>query len=279
MGNFHTFAYMSTTGFTENDMYFGMYLCTKGHCLMTVNDRRCRIEANDALVKSPLVRISDMTASNDFEYVTIFEDDIDVLAPIATYNVGIVHDLLKYNKFNYTTNQEERSFLLRQKGLIDAHKAELHTGIESAKQRRITAHIVTLMEQTVVLEFIRMFLSTIDSSTTDYNERENNIMVRFMFLLFEKYNRHRQVAYYAEALHLSANHFTRIIKKISRRTPSEWIAVVTINHAKKLLRQPETSIKEVAQQLNFPEQFTFRKYFKQHTGMSPSDYRDMHSRE
>lgn len=124
-----------------------------------------------------------------------------------------------------------------------------------------------------------MFLSTIDSSTTDYNERENNIMVRFMFLLFEKYNRHRQVAYYAEALHLSANHFTRIIKKISRRTPSEWIAVVTINHAKKLLRQPETSIKEVAQQLNFPEQFTFRKYFKQHTRMSPSDYRDMHGRE
>ena len=227
---------------------------------MTVNDRRCRIEANDALVKSPLVRISDMTASDDFEYVTIFEDDIDVLAPIATYNVGIVHDLLKYNKFNYATTQEERSFLLRQKGLIDAHKAELHTGIESAKQRRITAHIVTLMEQTVVLEFIRMFLSTIDSSTTDYNERKNNIMVRFMFLLFEKYNRHRQVAYYAEALHLSANHFTRIIKKISRRTPSEWIAVVTINHAKKLLRQPETSIKEVAQQLNFPEQFTQLEY-------------------
>ncbi|MBR7172089.1 MAG: helix-turn-helix transcriptional regulator, partial [Prevotella sp.] len=80
-------------------------------------------------------------------------------------------------------------------------------------------------------------------------------------------------------LHLSANHFTRIIKKISRRTPSEWIAVVTINHAKKLLRQPETSIKEVAQQLNFPEQFTFRKYFKQHTGMSPSNYRDMYGRE
>ena len=270
---------MSTTGFTENDMHFGMYLCTKGHCLMTVNDRRCRIEANDALVKSPLVRISDLKASDDFEYVIIFEDDIDVLAPIASYNVGIVHDLLKYNKFNYATNKEERSFLLSQKKLIDAHKAKLHTGIESAKQRRITAHIVTLIEQTVVLEFIRMFLNTIDSSTTDYNERENNIMVRFMFLLFEKYNRHRQVAYYAEALHLSANHFTRIIKKISRRTPSEWIAVVTINHAKKLLRQPETSIKEVAQQLNFPEQFTFRKYFKQHTGMSPSDYRDMHSRE
>lgn len=46
-----------------------------------------------------------------------------------------------------------------------------------------------------------------------------------------------------------------------------------------LTYQPETSIKEVAQQLNFPEQFTFRKYFKQHTGMSPSDYRDMHGRE
>ena len=73
---------------------------------MTVNDRRCRIETNDALVKSPLVRISDLKASDDFEYVTIFEDNIDVLAPIATYNVGIVHDLLKYNELNKSKTLE-----------------------------------------------------------------------------------------------------------------------------------------------------------------------------
>ncbi|MBO6073593.1 MAG: helix-turn-helix domain-containing protein, partial [Paludibacteraceae bacterium] len=31
--------------------------------------------------------------------------------------------------------------------------------------------------------------------------------------------------------------------------------------------------KEVAAELGFPEQFTFRKYFKTHTGISPSEFR------
>ena len=50
--------------------------------------------------------------------------------------------------------------------------------------------------------------------------------------------------------------------------------MVTINHAKNLLRQPNVLIKQVADELGFPEQFTFRKYFKQHTGMSPRAFRE-----
>ena len=52
----------------------------------------------------------------------------------------------------------------------------------------------------------------------------------------------------------------------------EWIIIVTITHAKRLLSQPGVQVKEVADQLGFPEQFTFRKYFKVHTGMSPTEY-------
>ena len=53
----------------------------------------------------------------------------------------------------------------------------------------------------------------------------------------------------------------------------EWIIIVTIAHAKRLLSQPDMQVKEVADQLGFPEQFTFRKYFKKHTGMSPSEFK------
>ena len=69
-----------------------------------------------------------------------------------------------------------------------------------------------------------------------------------------------------------------MFKILSHRTPSEWILLVTINQAKKLLRQNRTSIKEVAQELNFPEQFTFRKYFKLYTGVSPKEYKLKHTK-
>lgn len=53
----------------------------------------------------------------------------------------------------------------------------------------------------------------------------------------------------------------------------QWIISYTVNQAKRLLSQTELSVKEIAEKLGFPEQFTFRKYFKTHTEMSPTDFR------
>ena len=54
----------------------------------------------------------------------------------------------------------------------------------------------------------------------------------------------------------------------------EWINMVTINQAKNLLCQSNMLVKQVADELGFPEQFTFRKFFKQHTGLSPRAFRE-----
>jgi AraC-like DNA-binding protein len=109
-------------------------------------------------------------------------------------------------------------------------------------------------------------------------EKERKLMIQFTFLLFQHYKTHRQVQFYADTLNVSPNHFTRMIKKVSHRTPSEWISLLTINQAKKLLCRKQVSIKEVAQELNFPEQFTFRKYFKLYTGVSPKEYKLKHTK-
>ena len=55
---------------------------------------------------------------------------------------------------------------------------------------------------------------------------------------------------------------------------TEWINMVTVNQAKHLLRQPNMLVKQVADELGFPEQFTFRKYFKTNTGISPTEYQN-----
>ena len=51
------------------------------------------------------------------------------------------------------------------------------------------------------------------------------------------------------------------------------VQLFTINQAKHLLMQPGMPVKKVADRLGFTEQLTFRKYFKSHTGISPTDYR------
>lgn len=53
----------------------------------------------------------------------------------------------------------------------------------------------------------------------------------------------------------------------------QWITSYTVSQAKCLLSQTGLSVKEIAARLGFPEQFTFRKYFKTHAGMSPTEFR------
>lgn len=180
------------------------------------------------------------------------------------------------NKFDSTLKPSDLDFLLRRKDLIDERKRELAQEGISSRQKKLIETIIVMLEQITVLEYARILLKR-NSVHPGKPEKEDNILVRFIFLLFQHYKRHRQVSFYADALRISPNHFTRIIKKVSGHTPSEWIILVTINQAKKLLRRKNIRVKDVAQELRFPEQFTFRKYFKQHTGFSPLEYKKKNS--
>jgi len=268
---------MNTLGFIEGDMYFGLYLCVKGRCEMVVNDQLCCLCAGDAMVKSPLVQISEVKEYEGFEMVPVFEDEIAVLAPITDDNMEVVHELLRQNKFYYSSDEREQKLLLDRKRQIDERKKELESMDASCKSYKVISRIIALLEQATILEFARMFMRN-QTAQPEEMEKERKLMIQFTFLLFQHYKTHRQVQFYADTLNVSPNHFTRMIKKVSHRTPSEWISLLTINQAKKLLCRKQVSIKEVAQELNFPEQFTFRKYFKLYTGVSPKEYKLKHTK-
>lgn len=250
----------------------GLYLCTQGHCKMEINEKECLLTRGDAFVRSPLINITHAEASPDFRLLTIVEDNIEELVPIANDNVDIFISLFRRNRFHFSQTEEEQKHLLDARTFIEKLYAEIATPDTPERLRSITSQVIKLTEQATLLNFIRA--AYLQAEEDDEKTRgENRVMVRFMIQLFQRYTSCREVGVYAEALHLSPNHFTRIIKRTSGRTPSEWIALITINQAKFLLRQNRKSIKEVAAELSFPEQFTFRKYFKHHTGLSPKEYR------
>ena len=67
--------------------------------------------------------------------------------------------------------------------------------------------------------------------------------------------------------------FSSVIKRVSGKTAGKWIDDYVILEAKTLLRYSPMSIQEVAFYLNFANASFFGKYFKHHTGMSPSEYK------
>lgn len=62
-------------------------------------------------------------------------------------------------------------------------------------------------------------------------------------------------------------------KSVDRRLP-ELITQYMVKDILYLLRNSQKSIKEIANELNFPNLSFFGKYVKQHLGMSPKQYRE-----
>ena len=107
----------------------------------------------------------------------------------------------------------------------------------------------------------------------DAFDRSAGYFKEFMVLLGDNYKKQRAVSFYAEKLRLSPKYFTTLIKKASGQTATEWITHYVILEAKNLLKYSTLNIQEIAYTLNFPNQSFFGKYFKHHTGMTPSEYK------
>ena len=114
-----------------------------------------------------------------------------------------------------------------------------------------------------------------DNSTPEnYTQNRNAVYFNtFIEELSKNYTRDRSVGFYAERLHLTPKYLTTLLRTTTGRTASDWIDEYVILEAKNLLKFSAMSIQEIAYFLHFPNQSFFGKYFKQHTGMTPSAYR------
>ena len=72
---------------------------------------------------------------------------------------------------------------------------------------------------------------------------------------------------------ITAKYLSETVKQVSKRTPNEWIDSYVTLEVRVLLKNSTKAIKEIALELNFPNQSFLGKFFKEHVGMSPSAYR------
>lgn len=96
---------------------------------------------------------------------------------------------------------------------------------------------------------------------------------QFVRLVASNFVEHRDVQWYADEMQLTPKYLSEVVKEVSGRTSSQWITNVVITEIKDLLRNSDLSIKEIAVEMNFPNQSFLGKYFKNVVGISPGDFR------
>ena len=105
-------------------------------------------------------------------------------------------------------------------------------------------------------------------------ESHNEILVeKFLKLVQIHHKEQRGLEFYAGKLCLTPKHLSKVIRETSGKSANNWIDEYVALETKALLKSTNMTISQISDELNFPSQSFFGKYFKRVTGMSPKEYK------
>lgn len=139
----------------------------------------------------------------------------------------------------------------------------------------------TCLDQLVLLQLKAFFLGFYDylyrnpiKRTADNGSpRTKELFNRFMRELENRYRQSRDVSFYAELLNISPKYLNIVTQRITSHTIKTIIDQYVVLQIKQSLSTEEKSIKQLAWEYHFSDLSFFCRYFKQHTGMTPQQFR------
>ncbi len=102
---------------------------------------------------------------------------------------------------------------------------------------------------------------------------------KFMSLVAKNFKTQRDIGFYADKLCVTSKYLSTMLKQETGLTALDWIERYVVLYAKSCLSSTSMSIQEISDELNFPSQSVFGKYFKRVEGVSPKAYRQSLSKD
>lgn len=96
---------------------------------------------------------------------------------------------------------------------------------------------------------------------------------RFIDLVSRSFKQERDIGFYADKLCISNKYLSTLLKQNTGMTALEWIERYVVLYAKSCLSSTTMTIQQISDEMNFPSQSVFGKYFKRVEGVSPRAYR------
>lgn len=241
-----------------------MALCKHGKAQYSIDTREQTVKPGDLLFISERHIVDNYMASPDFECLCIMVSTEFYHGFIQ--NVKNVSSLLLFSMNNPVVSLTPRE--------IQVYSNYYQT-IREKMSDRGHHYRTNLVKALLLAMFYDMsnVIWRVEQQESKSQTRADVIFANFIRLLEQHFRQERRVSWYAEQLCITPKYLSEIVKQVSKRTPNEWIDNYVILEIRVLLKNSTKSIKEIAEELQFPNQSFLGKYFKEHIGVSPSQYR------
>jgi len=124
------------------------------------------------------------------------------------------------------------------------------------------------------MEAFLFHISSLHDTTAKSNQKSDFIVSKLMNLIDTHFISERDTHFYAKALDLTPKKMNEDCKKGTGKTVKQHLQERLILEVKKEIRLNRKSLKEIAFDLGFKETAYFTRFFKQHTGITPTEFRN-----
>ncbi|MXO04456.1 AraC family transcriptional regulator [Flavobacterium sp. HBTb2-11-1] len=196
--------------------------------------------------------------------------------PDLIRNTSLGLKMKEYTFFSYETSEALH--------LSEKEKQILHdcvVKIQNELQENIDSHSQTLIVSNIelLLNYCSRFYGrqfiTRKNANRDIVAKAENIIKEYFNKSYLKKNGLPTVKYLADALHLSPNYLTDLLKKETGMSAQDHIHYFLMEEAKSILMNTDSSVAEIAYSLGFEYPQYFSKLFKTKTGKTPKEYRSL----
>ena len=244
---------------------FFVITLVRGTLEMLVNLHEVKVEAHNMLVMTPGSIFEGISASSDLRFfgMMVDADFMDTMRKDVGFKMALTHRYYNYSVHEIAPMVFENHLLM-----YKVLRRELALPDYLYKKEVIQRYC-----EVWVLK--NMSLNTNIEQQPELNKTQNRkeqLFHDFLSLLEQHFTQERSISFYADRMCLTSKDLSTTIKEVSGEHGMQWIDEYVLLEAKALLKSGKWSVKQVSDQLNFPSQSMFGRFFKKMTGYSPKQY-------
>lgn len=228
------------------------------------NDRMLTLQKGDLLIYSPGVQVRIINGSKNYHCVCLMIDEQAALEIPGVRNVihTAYQPIAELGRPVIHLDDEQAAHFWQ-------HMLEIIRYLHS-DHRYLYEALRTLFTQ-FVLDLMDAMAQNIGPG--HMSERATELFIAFMQLLNQHFIEHHAIGFYADRLHITNIHLSRIVRQVTGRTVVDYINQMLLMEASWLLQTSDLSIAAISERLHFSDQSSFGRFFTRMKGINPKRYR------